>query len=121
MPAGTDSEAQTSFAMFQRLKHLFNNWEKNTIINLAKAVTKTLLRVDFHCCIIFRAYARKVNFTCAILIEANCGMSSVDVKIEPRATFTFTCDLSYIASVILTRVKFTCVLEEKLHDIRNPP
>ena len=48
-------------------------------------------------------------------------MSRVDVKIEPRATFTFTCDLSYIASVILTRVKFTCVLEEKLHDIRNPP
>ena len=66
MPAGTDFEAQTSFTMFQRLKYLFNNWEKNTIINLAKAVTKTLLRVDFHCCIIFRAYARKVNFTRAI-------------------------------------------------------
>ena len=48
-------------------------------------------------------------------------MSRVHVKIEPRVTLTFTCDLSYIASVILTRVKFTCVREEKLHDIRNPP
>ena len=29
--------------MFERLKYVFNNWKKNTIINLAEAVTKTLL------------------------------------------------------------------------------
>ena len=36
VPAGTDFEAQTSFAMFQRLKHLFNNWEKIQLLILQK-------------------------------------------------------------------------------------
>ena len=42
-------------------------------------------------------------------IEAIYGRSRVKVKVEPRLTFTFTRGLSYIASILLTDVNFTCV------------
>ena len=42
-------------------------------------------------------------------IEAIYGRSRVKVKVEPRLTFTFTSGLSYIASILLTDVNFTCV------------
>ena len=37
------------------------------------------------------------------------GVSRVNVEGEPPSTFTFTRGLSYIASILFTLVKFTCV------------
>ena len=48
-------------------------------------------------------------------------MEHVDVKVEPRSTFTFTRTLLYIAFNPFTHVNFTCVRTEKLHDSGNPP
>ena len=45
--------------------------------------------------------------------------SRVNVKVEPRSTFTFTRGLSYIASILFTRVKFSRVRTEKLCDSGN--
>ena len=42
------------------------------------------------------------------------GRSRVNVKVEPRSTFPFTRGLLYIASIIFTLVKFTCVRTEKV-------
>ena len=48
-------------------------------------------------------------------------MEHVDVKVEPRSTFTFTRTLLYIAFNPFTHAHFTCVRTEKLHDSGNPP
>ena len=46
----------------------------------------------------------------------------VNVKVEPRTTFTFARGLSYIASsVSFTHVNFTCLRTEKLRDSGNQP
>ena len=47
------------------------------------------------------------------------GRSRVNLKVEPRSTFTFTRGLSYIASSSFTRVNFRCVRTEKLRDSGN--
>ena len=44
------------------------------------------------------------------------GKSSVNVKFEPRSTFTFTRNLSYIVSTLFTRVR-----TKKVHDNGNSP
>ena len=46
----------------------------------------------------------------------------VNAKVEPRSTFTFTRGLSYIASILFTRVNFTRLRSEKLRHIgkKNP-
>ena len=48
-----------------------------------------------------------VNFTRVDKIVATCGRLRVNVIEEPGSTFTFTCDLPYIASNLLRRVKCT--------------
>ena len=58
-----------------------------------------------------------VNFTRVNKIETMYGSSRVNVKVEPRSTFTFTRAFSYIAS--FTRVNFRCVRTEKLRDSGN--
>ena len=60
------------------------------------------LRVDFHCRVIFTC----VNSVCVNEIEAMYERSCVNVKVEPRSTFTLTRDRPYIASILFTRVKF---------------
>ena len=50
-----------------------------------------------------------VNLTCEKKIEAVHGKSRVHVKVEPRPNFTFNRGLSYIASILFTHEKFTCV------------
>ena len=60
-----------------------------------------------------------VNFTRVNKIETMYGRSRVNVKVEPRSTFTFTRGLSYIASSSFTRVNFRCVRTEKLRDSGN--
>ena len=62
-----------------------------------------------------------VNFTLVNEIETIYGRSRINVKVEPRSTFTFTRGLSYIASISFTRVNFTCVRTEKLRDGGNQP
>ena len=62
-----------------------------------------------------------VNFTLVNEIETIYGRSRINVKVEPRSTFTFTRGLSYIASISFTRVNFTCVRTEKLRDSGNQP
>ena len=42
-----------------------------------------------------------------------------NVKVERSSTFSFTRDLPYIVSILLTRVKFTCVSTQKLRDSGN--
>ena len=46
-------------------------------------------------------------------------MSRVNVKVEPRSTFTFTGDHSYIAPISFTHVNFTLVRTGKLRDGGN--
>ena len=43
------------------------------------------------------------------------------VKVERGSSLMFTRDPPYFASILLTRVKFTCVRTEKLRDSGNPP
>ena len=45
----------------------------------------------------------------------------VNVKVERGSTFTYTRDLPYIISILLTHVKFTCARKKKLRDSGNPP
>ena len=45
----------------------------------------------------------------------------VNVKVERGSTLTFTRGLSHIASILFTRVKFSCVRTEKLRDSGNQP
>ena len=61
-----------------------------------------------------------VNFSRINKIETMYGRLSVKEKVEPRSTFTFTRGLSNIASMLFTRVNFTCVRTEKLHNSLNP-
>ena len=62
-----------------------------------------------------------VNFTLVNEIETIYGRSRINVKVEPRSTFTFTRGLSYIAFISFTRVNFTCARTEKLRDSGNQP
>ena len=48
----------------------------------------------------------QVNFTRVNKIEAMYRTSRVNLKVEPRSSLTFTCDLLYIASILFTHVKF---------------
>ena len=65
------------------------------------------MKVDFDC---------RVIFTSVNKIEAMYGRSCVNVKVEPRLTFTCTRGLSYNASI-----SFTCVRSEKIRDSGNQP
>ena len=62
-----------------------------------------------------------VNFTRVNNIETMYGRSGVNVKVESRSTLTFTRGLSYIASISLTGVYFTCVRTEKVRNSGNQP
>ena len=42
-------------------------------------------------------------------------------KVELLSIFTLTRGLSYIVSILFTRVNFTCVRTEKLRDSGNQP
>ena len=54
-----------------------------------------------------------VDFTRANKIEAMYERPQVNVKVERGSTFAFTFGLSFIASILFTRVKLTCVRMEK--------
>ena len=69
------------------------------------------LKVDLHCHVIFRVKK----------IEAMYERPRINVKVEPRSTLTFTRSLSYIASILCTRVKFASVRTEKLRVSGNQP
>ena len=77
--------------------------------------------MDFHCPVIFTL----LTFTRVNEIEAIYERSRVNVKVKRDSTFTFkgVCkrDLSYMASILFTRVKFTAVRTSKLRDTGNPP
>ena len=69
-------------------------------------------------------------FTCLTFkrvneIEAIYERSRINVKVKRDSTFTFkgVCkrDLSYVASILFTRVEFTAVRTKKLRDTGNPP
>ena len=66
--------------------------------------------------------ARTLKFYAGVnKIEAMCGRSRVNITVEPRSTFTFERTLSYIASILFTRVKFRYVRKKNLREIGNPP
>ena len=62
-----------------------------------------------------------VNFTRVNKIEAMYGRSRVNVKVEPRSTFTLSRGVSYIAYISFTHVIFMCVRTEKLRHSGNQP
>ena len=64
------------------------------------------VKEDFHCCEIFTRVKE---------IEVMYGSSRLNVKVEPRWTFTFLRGLSYIASISFMHVNFTCSKEEKTY------
>ena len=47
--------------------------------------------------------------------------SRIQVNVKLRSTFTFMLGLPYMASILFTRVKFTCVRTLKSLDNGNPP
>ena len=49
------------------------------------------------------------------------GRPRGNVKVELPSIFTLTRGLSYIVSILFTRVNFTCVRTEKLRDSGNQP
>ena len=57
-----------------------------------------------------------VNFNRENKIEAMYGKSPVNVKVEPRSTFTFTRGLLFTVSISFTHVKCTCVRAEKFEN-----
>jgi len=64
-----------------------------------------------------------VHFTRISKIETMYKVSRVNVQVVQGFTLTFTRSLSYmhITSILLARVKFTCVRTCKLRDSGNPP
>ena len=64
---------------------------------------------------------RHVKLTRVNKIEAMYERPRINVKVERGSTFAFTFGLSYIASILFTRVKHTCVRMEKLRGSGNQP
>ena len=58
------------------------------------------IRVDFHCRNFFTSARTQI-----LQIQAKYGKSCVNVKVEPRCTFTFRRGVSYIVSILFTDVK----------------
>ena len=50
-----------------------------------------------------------INFTYVNKTEAMQDRPRADAKVERDSTFTFTLDPPFIASILFTRVKFTCI------------
>ena len=75
---------------------------------LSVGLIAVYLKVDFHCRVLIFYVRTRVNKT-----ETMYERSRVNVKVEPRSTFTFTGGLSYIASISFMHVNFTCVRTEK--------
>ena len=75
-----------------------------------KNTEETCLRVDFQCSRVIFNVRTCVKFTFANEIEAVYERSLVSVKVEPRST-TLSLKLStfYLASILFTSLKFTCV------------
>ena len=95
--------------------------ESNTSSSYGNTHIQSSPRVDFHCRVILTC-VRTQFFARVNKVEAMHGSRSrVNAKVEPRSTFTFTRGLSYITSILFTRVKFTCVRTRKLRDSGNPP
>ena len=74
------------------------------------------LRVDFHCHVIFTCVYKHVNFNLVNKIEARYKVLSFFFTVERGSNFTFSCDLSNIASILFANVNFTHV-----RDNGNPP
>ena len=74
------------------------------------------LRVDFHCRVIFTCVYKHANFNLVNKIEGRYKVLSFFFKVERGWNFTFTCDLSNIASILFANVNFTHV-----RDNGNPP
>ena len=66
-----------------------------------------LLGVDFHCRVIFTYAYTHVEFTRVIKMRQSYRVLSLKVKLSKGSTFTFMCDLSYIASISFANVNFT--------------
>ena len=75
-----------------------------------KNTEETCLRVDFQCSRVIFNVRTCVKFAFANEIEAVYQRSLVSVKVEPRST-TLSLKLStfYLASILFTSLKFTCV------------
>ena len=63
----------------------------------------------------------QVNFNHVNKIKARYKLLRLNVKSERDSTFTLTCDLSDIASIIFANVNFTHVGMKKLRDSGNQP
>ena len=75
------------------------------------------LRVDFHCHVIFTCVYKHVTFNLVNKIEARYKLLSIFCfNVERGSNFTFTCDLSNIASILFANVNFT-----HIRDNGNPP
>ena len=74
------------------------------------------IRVDFHCRLIFKCVYKHVNFNLVNKIEARYKVLSFFFTVERGSNFTFSCDLSNIASFLFANVNFT-----HIRDNGNPP
>ena len=54
-------------------------------------------------------------------MEAMYERPPVNVKVEQGSTFTFTRNLPYIASILFTHLKCTCVRTDNFRDSGNQP
>ena len=74
------------------------------------------IRVDFHCRLIFKCVYKHVNFNLVNKIEARYKVLNFFFTVERGSNFTFSCDLSNIASILFANINFTHV-----RDNGNPP
>ena len=74
------------------------------------------IRVDFHCRLIFKCVYKHVNFNLVNKIEARYKVLSFFFTVERGSNFTFSCDLSNIASILTANINFRHV-----RDNGNPP
>ena len=81
---------------------------------MAKKDIQSWLKADFPLSHNFYLSAH-VSFARVNKIEAMYGKSRVNVKFEPRSTFTFARDFPYIASILFTHVRTKKVHENGIH------
>ena len=107
-------------------KSITRQWKSTARKLYTRGDQLLLLRTIFHTLPLFycKFSARThVSFTRVNKIETMYGRSRVNVKVEPRSSFTFKRVLSYIAFILFTRVHTLKLREstKKLRDSGNQP
>ena len=81
-------------------------------LSLLWPISSDSLRQTRNCRVIFTCARTHVNFT-RVNIEAMHEKQYVKIKVDQGSTFTFTCELPIIASILCTRVNLRAYSRKK--------